>query len=166
MAPSTLRRSSARPAHRLVVGILLAFLLLQGGLAATDVQVLAASRALPDSFFQRLQNEGLAGRILAPQTYWFAFPDASFRSFGLPFVLANTDPSNPEAFPDALATIAPDYVITNPTTENWLKVIDPAAPHSDLRYDQFWSFMHSHHGTLIGELRDHEGDWVHIYRLR
>ncbi len=150
----------------LLAGGLLALLVLQGASAARDVQAQAASRSLPDSFFQRLQNEGLDGRILAPQTYWFAFPDASFRSFGLPFVLANTDPSDPEAFPDALEFIAPNYVITSPTTENWLKVIDPGAPHSDLRYDQFWSFMHSHQATLIGDMRDHENDWVHIYRLR
>lgn len=156
----------ARPARRLLAGALLAFLLLQGGLAAANVQVQAASRALPDLFFHQLQAIGLNGRILAPQTYWFAFPDASFRSFGLPFVLANTDPSNPEAFPVALETIAPDYAIVNPTTEAWLKVIDPSAPYSALRYDQFWSFLHSHQAALVSELRDHEGAWVHIYRLR
>lgn len=149
----------------LILGLLV-LIVIQGSLALVAFQGRAAGRALPDPFFRQLSAMGLDGRILGPQTYWFAFPKASFRSFGLPYVLANTDPDNANAFVAALESVSPDYLIMNPTTQAWLRVIDPQAPYSGLRNEQFQTFLRAHGATLTSELRDHEGGEVQIYHLQ
>ena len=149
---------------RVAAVALLALLIAQGTLGITQTQLAASQLAPPEKFFAELRaTVPPSARVLGLPRFWLALSDHDYRSFILPFNLANPKISRqPIAFDAALVQVAPQIVLLDRAMSDYFA----ADASSNRAYrDPFWNYVQMHHARLLGELRDTRGEPVQVYQL-
>jgi len=96
--------------------------------------------------------------------YWFALPEPGYRTYQVAIVL--TDPMRhhaPLSFTQALAQIAPDYVVVDPIIATFFASPELDAYTSHRR--EFQLYMDRHQAQLVKTIRNNLDQPLYIYQL-
>src|SRR5205085_12638092 len=120
-----------------------AVVIVQGALGVAQQQVLAEHERPPAQVFAALRQTvpAGAGTILGAPQFWLALPDRRYRSMVLPFLLAVTTDITPIPYENAMARIAPEIVLMDPSF---------AANLTPYYSAPFWRYMAAHNARAIG----------------
>ncbi len=154
------------PVTRLAVVAWLVLAVLQGSWTIVQMQRRASQvDPVPDAFFVQLRHLIAPGeRVVGPTAYAVGVPETAYRSYALPFYLADPDLAPaPLALDDALEALTPDVLLMSP---QWALSMqgDPVTRRPDRRL-QFAAFMARHQARLVANLRDSEGAPIQVFRL-
>lgn len=125
----------------------------------------ASQRQPPQRFLQEIRLAIPPGqRVLGMPEYWFALPEPGYRTYQVAIVL--TDPMRhhaPLSFTQALAQIAPDYVVVDPIIATFFASPELDAYTSHRR--EFQLYMDRHQAQLVKTIRNNLDQPLYIYQL-
>jgi 4-amino-4-deoxy-L-arabinose transferase-like glycosyltransferase len=144
------------PVWRALAYLLLLGMIWEGGQGIYQMQQMADKAQPPSAFFAELRQVlPENGRVIGPQTYWPGLFDTDYRSFVLALLLSDADRPENLSLLMALNRIEADYVIVNPTIQEW--TASSAV--------QFQTYLEQHEGQIVAELIDYEGEFVQVWQL-
>ena len=157
-------------AGRLGLGLLLALVLAEGALGVAQSLRRAAATSDYAAYTRRVGAAIPAGaRVLALHQFWFGVyaRGYEYRSIVLAFYLSDPAFYRPAPLPidQALAQIAPEYLLVDQFMAPELRFDRPAAALEDQQRRQFRLYVEQHCGRVVAQIDDRDYGALTVYRL-
>jgi 4-amino-4-deoxy-L-arabinose transferase-like glycosyltransferase len=150
---------------RLILGVLLAAAVLEGGLGVASSLVMARSTSsYPRLMTAIAQSIPSGSRILMTHHYWYGLAQYDTRSVLLPIYLSSPRYYQPRplSIEDALQRLAPDYVIADWLVEPEIRV--PPGPNAEAQKQGFAKYMHQRCANVVARIDDVDYGTIRLYR--
>jgi 4-amino-4-deoxy-L-arabinose transferase-like glycosyltransferase len=150
---------------RLILGVLLAATVLEGGLGVASSLVIARSTSSYPRLMSAIAQSIPAGsRILMTHHYWYGLAHYETRSVLLPIYLSSPRYYQPQPRPieEALEQLAPDYVIADWLVEPEVRV--PPGPNAEAQQQAFAHYIRERCASVVARIDDADYGTIKLYR--